>query len=299
MAIGGWGPDYMLDSIEVINPYKTASKCRKIHNLPEQRCCYVVVGRGTICGGLGYDINPFITYRTLSSCLEYKNKTWTETGNLLVQRGYAASIELLDNTWWIAAGYGPLCAPKSSDIWKEPTNEVIRGIELPEEMDDHCIGAINSTHLFIAGNYEGDQKMSYILDVSSGLKAFDRSQRIRLNQVRYRASCGRLLHFNGDQNVAIVVGGGDGKVRLTTEIFNSTTKQWEEGPSLPRGFAGGAILEINGELLLLGGGDEHKQKRKDLMRYNNTTERFEMSSGELSNARYLFSAVAIQDEEEC
>ena len=65
-----------------------------------------------------------------------------------------------------------------------------------------------------------------------------------------------------DDNIWLIggrIGSSPGRVSNTVWIFNITTRQWKQGPQLPRPFAGGGAGLVNNKIYLFGGLDEHAE----------------------------------------
>ena len=161
MVIGGKNESGFLSDVEMIDPFNTESRCKKIAEFPQQRYFMVanfINGEPIICGG--YSNNTFANLTMEEICFRLDNKTkgWEShhSPSLHYPRAYAAGALIDGSSWWITGGYHWYFPSfTSSDILTPKASTFMPFFELPEQMMNHCMAAINTTHVFLAGGSYG------------------------------------------------------------------------------------------------------------------------------------------------
>ena len=299
MAVGGYGnytDDFIpvLSDVEVLDPTKEDSSCTAPPNYPQaashmtsQAICGTLV-----CGG---DSGLY-----LNNCYEYANKRWIERPPLLHPRKFSSSVVINTSSMWISGGsaWRGESAETTSEIISIDQGIPILGVDLPEKMSKHCSASINTTHVFLAGNYY-NTKMAYIVDTSTSPFKFIKLPPLLGN--REAAGCGVSVSETKDTQL-IVAGGYDwsGAMLMTSELYSIKQKQWVDGPALPRGFEHGAsVSNKEHPLMLIGGQDENGNVRGDIMDYDAKTNSFQILPGQLKTPRKVFSVVGLKTEDIC
>ena len=131
-------------------------------------------------------------------------------------------------------------------------------VDLPVPLGAHCLVKLNSTHVFLAGGFDGTHEpganppgaysgASYILNRATG-KAMRQGD---MSIPRGKHACTLL----GDQ---VWVAGGrgdrtsDSRALKSSEYFSLSTSSWLTGPVLPSVTAGKKMLTYNGVAHLIG-----------------------------------------------
>jgi hypothetical protein len=293
-VVGGYRLEE-LSSVDNFNPMdsycKCYSKCPAISDLPAGRSGHIaqiINETVVVCGGYtasGYE----------KSCLKYEAGTWSNTKQMTQAREYASSILLDDGRILIVGGYGGSSSNTTAEIWSEHTPmEATKTMTLPETMLSHCMVRISPSQVLLAGNAYGDEKSSYLLNITSWPYTF--SQRIPLSTGRSGAACGVLKTYGVYKNLPIVVGGWEASTSKTTEVFINS--RWEPGPTLPRGFRNGGYTNNEDGLFLVGGFDENGLLRKDVMMYDEESQQFKILEGQMETARDATAAI-ITSTDQC
>lgn len=328
MAVGGYNGEEFLRDVELIDPFNEnpSNYCTKPPNFPDGRSDMVAqffAGKPMVCGGWN-------GLQSLSDCYEYTfiegvtNETglWTLGNAQLVHaRNDASSSVLYDgDQLWIGGGYG--------NGWS--TSEILHvggtfqeSFALPEDMAEHCAATINSTHIFIAGNYlPNTQSHAYIVKITSRNTAEitplppmlrDRrgaacasttippaSNSNNLNKIDYET-----VRVQVNPGLRLFVAGGyDKNSRTSSEFYDFVTGEWKEGPTLPRGFAYGGYVTYTRKtvknsncqkgFILLGGYGTNDAIMNDIMHYDGNNEVFEILPGKLETARIAFGAILVE-----
>ena len=168
MVIGGKNDSGFLSDVEMIDPFNTESRCKKIAEFPQQRYFMVanfINGEPIICGG--YSNNTFANLTLEEICFRLDNKTekWEShhSPSLHYPRAYAAGALIDGSSWWITGGYHWYFPSfTSSDILTPKASTFMPFFELPEQMMNHCMAAINTTHVFLAGGSYGTGQQGII-----------------------------------------------------------------------------------------------------------------------------------------
>ena len=278
-----------LASVESFTPLETNSHCPAITKLPDERyghIAQIIQGKTVVCGGY--------TSAWEKTCLNYEAGTWSSTKPMTQARDYASSILLSDGSMLITGGYGGSSSKTTLEIWTEhATMEETKTMTLPEEMAEHCMVLISTSQVLLAGNYYGDRKSSYLLNITSWPFTF--TERIPLSTGRRGAACGLLKNYGVHKNLPIVAGGSGGSTfHKTTEVL--INGRWETGPTLPRGFYSGGYTNVD-EFFLIGGWDG-SQVRKDVMMYDEENQIFKITEGKMETGRES-TAATITSTDQC
>ena len=172
MVIGGKNESGFLSGVEMIDPYNTESRCKKIAEFPQQRYFMVanfINGEPIICGG--YSNNTFANLTSEEICFRLDNTTkqWEShhSPSLHYPRAYAAGALVDSRSWWVTGGYHWYFPSfTSSDILTPKNPTFMPSFELPEQMMNHCMAAVNSTHVFLAGGSYGTGQQGMISQVA-------------------------------------------------------------------------------------------------------------------------------------
>ena len=248
------------------------------------------------------------------------NNIWSASANMNYERGWAASVTM-NGKVIVLGGSGD--ATTTYELL-EKDGFVMGLAPLPEPMSDHCLGKINETHFFVAGN-SYNEHMAYIFDATH-LPDLNYIQLPPMLKGRYAAACGFVSGvgpvvsdkgpddvnggYDGDTdndvagNGIIVVAGGvtyeDYGYRSSSEYFSLDTFQWTNGPDLKYkiGWMGSTSTRDH-PMLVVGGYDPDFGRRKEILSLNTEQQKFEFLPGQLQIGRDAFGMVAFQTEEIC
>jgi len=191
-----------------------------------------------LCGG--YQSGAF-----KSSCyLLGRDGSWvTSSSQMTLERSWPAATELGDS-WWVTGGYDASGNVLSS-------TEVLTGntwlssTPLPTPLFAHCMVKINSSHVFIAGGYDGHGSATaaaHLFSSTSGTFSPLPDMAIA-----------RGYHACGVLGTDVWVGGGRGAATLkSVELFSLTSQAWRDGPPLPIATEAGRMMTVDGSLLMFG-----------------------------------------------
>jgi len=320
-VIGGYSGGYLSDT-EKVDPMEDESNCIKPANYPVEISTPTVelIGEDSIisCGGYDGTNNEYS-----SACYEYDHKTsnWKFVAPMIEGRTYAASVVLGENKIWITGGYGDRMDYgmdlKTTEILDVETKTFQTGPDLPETMVYHCMTNLNRTHVFI-GEGEYGSYNSYLVD--TGKDPFVFHELPTMSKSRSGAACAVINidiksnnHFQNKEeeqselNSVIVMAGGydndgdeNGHGRRSSELFVVEDNSWIEGPLLPRGFYLGGSATINGNsMIVVGGDDENGNTCDDIIMLNPISMEFETLPGTLQTPRSYFGMTALMDNEDC
>jgi hypothetical protein len=294
VVVGGYGNGQDLSSAEVVDPFSDVESS-DIDPYP-----YTVVRScmsGNLhCGGYKIIINNIIKhYKTCYQLIN--NKQWKAQPQMNYGRSDSSCTMLSNDSFWIVGGESDDSSEtvKSSELFKMEEQQFHKSLILPENMVNHCMAQINKTHLFVAGS-DYNEKMAYIVEMTPQTKFHKITD---MNEDRYKgAACGSFTNpssfKDGTEETFLIVAGGGYYGSTTTSIYSMANQTWTPGPDLPRGFFScGYVSNENHPLILIGGLDEHNNKRNDIMAYDKELNTFEVLPGKLNVARYGFAASGI------
>lgn len=225
---------------------------------------------------------------------EFQNDSWFRRNDMIIPRYDSSCIQLFNSSYWVTGG---LMEYDASEMLDDFTTGFRPSSRLPADMYAHCMGKMNETHIFIAGNF---YYSSYLVDVSGDEFIFTEILNLDLN--RYYSACGSFK--DEAENQFLIVAGGtnnhEWSVLSSSEIFSLSEFQWQPGPELPRGFAmGGYISDEYHSLIIVGGLDEHGVETDSIIEYRADLNIFEYIPGKLNIPRYAFSASTVYSNENC
>ena len=205
-----------------------------------------------VCGGTSSDNHS-------CQCFSLVDSVWREVKKHQRCRAFAKSAYLESQRHLlVAGGYNGEAMP-SVEAFDGSEWTVGRYPDLPKPVSDHCLVRINETLLLSIGGTNtrlasGVTGSTHILDIdlSRWREGPD------LNLPRYGHSCGVIRQRNGpDGNLVatvVVVGGFNGGPLSSVEVlsFESPTR-WIKGPELPFSAFLSTLVELEGEVVLVGG----------------------------------------------
>ncbi len=99
--------------------------------------------------------------------------------------------------------------------------------------------------------------------------------------------------FFGSDRYDIVVAGGDGGSRLlqSSEIYNTGTGVWREGPPLPDAFDDMASVQYEDTFLVIGGFDGSSTRLDTIYQYDPNSESWVLRPERLASPRGAMGAV--------
>ena len=332
LVIGGetavirYGSKYILEDVELLDPFNKYSNCTKPPPIPFPRKCMVVEnwnGQPFVIGGGSAGMK-------FDTSLALINNTWVDTPYRLHHERYCATSALPNRrTIWVLGGdIRGTATGMTSEVLQAtggfPKYHISRDhqditkrniifndsvVAPPDtrfsENDRKCLARINDTHMFLVGY---NNNASYIVSTLDETYKFT-----RLPNMRFGSHIGGACVTINDSlgvNRLFVLGGGNAQrnsfnlmFMSKTEFYDFSTNQWIEGPDLPRTFyMGGFVMYPDDRgLVLIGGqnmtnyGGRYKPKYySDVIRYNKTLNGFEYLSGNLNYARSRFGAMLVE-----
>ena len=211
MIIGGWNGSTIYD-VEIVELSQSGQQCQKPQDNSYSDKGMVggfINGRPLVCGG---------SFKHRCSEYSFTNEEWTlTTFSMKEERALAASVILPNGTFFIIGGsYGTNLLTTTELLIEDAHFEY--GVDLPDELSQHCAVLINSSHLVTAGGYY--TLSSYLLDINLGVWT-----RIEdMNKERWLHSCGLV-----GGNEVVAAGGVNGVGLDSTEILNIATMTWRTG----------------------------------------------------------------------
>ena len=283
-----------LSDVEVVNPFTNSRpQCTEIDDLPEPRAGMVSVTIGNnirVCGGTNSS-SPYYS-NAISSCYQLSGNHWIlTTEHLKHPRTYAASIKL-DGKIWIVGGQG---SPLTSELFNGLTNTFEEDVRLPEEMIDHCMAAINSTHTYIIGRQglSDENKMAYIVSHLTNPFTF-RKLKPTITE-RQGSACAVILQtswYPQERNILFVAGAHF--FGHSTEMYLPYQEKWVDGPHLPGSFWAGGLITTDQATILFGG-----YQSNDVIIINHRTLELKLLLGKLKNKRRYSTAIPLHDGAIC
>ena len=178
-----------------------------------------------ICGGYVYDT------RYVDECYSLTSEKATLVTHMSVERGYAASIVINDNTLWVTGGYnydGGFVYLASTEYVTVTGNML--GPDLPMALSNHAMVAINSTCSMVIGGKDenwDDSASTFFYDRNEGEWITGPS----LMQARSYHAAGIVTDDVTDENFVAVTGGNVGE--WITDPLDSTEilqdGEWVQG----------------------------------------------------------------------
>ena len=297
MLIGGYGRTGMMSDVEVIDPFISESDCIKPPDFPEPRYGLIAElfdGSPIICSGYsnGGDRND---------CYRYDQERWVSFPTALTfARRYATSIIINNDTMWLSGGDRKTSQSSSETLHRGGTFHLTT--PLSEPMEHHCSSRINDTHFFIAGNFYGTQTQAYIVEVDEkSVDTYKYTKLPNMKQERYGGACMTMTNSANGEVKLLVAGGYRFGSFTTTEIYSMQTKEWINGPHLPRGFLFGSYVQYpsSKDFVMVGGKDDSGVIFDNFMRYNQNSEQFELMPANLESARWDFGATLVMIDDDC
>ena len=216
-------------------------------------------------------------------------------------RSHSSSILVNKTSLWISGGLGDKGSLSSTEIiHSEGTFEECT--ELPEPIAYHCTSQLNSTHLIIAGNVYPNHNQVYMVDTTNN--PFKFTSLPNMLKQRWGCACAVItsstLTSDGsiEEDVQILVAGGDFPTYKSTELYSFKNQKWEDGPQLPTGFYYGGYTQRVDDFILIGGWDGSTYTT-GLTRYNQEKNNFEFLYSHLKIGRSRFGTIVVDREDYC
>ena len=317
----------IIQDVELLDPFDKDSDCIKPPDLPFPRKCLVseyLDDKPFIIGGG----NRMVKYAT---SLVLINNTWMDTPVTLNHSRYCAvSTQPKPKTMWVVGGdvegthkgmtseilNQSSLIMKQFSLQKQKNNSTQTGfrdtVNAPADVKyvqnyRKCVAKINSTHLFLSG-YKNN--LSYIVDASTLPYTFKLMPEMKFGS-HNGGACATIRDSLGVTRL-LVAGGGSTQlhklnldIMTKTEFFDFSLNKWIEGPELPRMFYMGGFVQYPDErgLVLIGGEDLSNYGVRyryfsDLLRYNQTTNKFEYLPNRLNIPRSRFGAMLVETTHE-
>ncbi len=104
-----------------------------------------------------------------------------------------------------------------------------------------------------------------------------------------------IVALSTDRYDIVVAGGAhDGSVFIRSEIYNTETRVWREGPLLPEPIFDMASVQYEDSFLLVGGFGTVSGSLDTIYQYNQTSETWILRPERLSAPKYAMGAVLAQ-----
>ena len=336
-----YGAKMILGDVELIDPFNTDSDCQKPPDLPFPRKCLIaeyldnhpfIIGGGNV--GVMYDTSlvlinntwidtpirlNHLRYCAVSAQPKYQ-KMWVLGGDVRgTHTGMTSEVLQQFSIEYKKSGQKNTDNSDRQGIdtsnGDNTTVGFIDAMTAPEDLkysktSRKCISKINDTHLFIVGYQTG---LSYIVDATKLPYTYKALPKMKFGS-HNGGACATIQDSLGVIRL-FVIGGGtaqlhkmNSSVMRKTEFYDFFLNTWIEGPDLPRMFYMGGFVQYPDErgFILIGGEDLTNAKRQfryfsDVMRYNQTLNKFEYLPRALNIPRSRFGAMLVEtkDDENC
>ena len=191
-----------------------------------------------ICGGFNDDVFDIYLYSLANECYSFTAQKATLITYMFVERIYAASIVLNDNTLWVTGGESKDGYPIASTEYVKMSGSM-PGPDLPMALESHAMASINSTVSMVIGGWDGNGWAGTALTFYFNHIEGEWSNGPILMQSRYMHAAGIVTDELTNEKFVVVTGGflnvlspqtgiHDSKVYLdSTEILQDG--KWVEG----------------------------------------------------------------------
>lgn len=226
MAIGGIGANYDAEIVDLSEEKNvTLPKPGNLSLSLFGMVANVVDDQVLVCSG--YQISNCYVY-------DFELNRWNETTSLDTQRYGAVSFVLDGSRWYILGG-----EDLSTGVARYLDTSVVythahqggtfeAGGKLPYTGAFGCVAAVNATHVFFAGGWDGRKyrRDAFLLEAAEWRWTRLPDMGVeRANQACGRAGAGSI----------VVLGGSPLPAQATSEVLSLRTLEWTEGPALPTG----------------------------------------------------------------
>ncbi len=245
MAIGGY-PTGANFKVEFVDLSGQKLKCENASDYFEDygSTGAYVDDKAFVCGGYKADVGS-------NYCYSYNNvtKQWDSEKHLSVRRAFASAVAFHNGLWMVTGGRQDSNTNdyQSTEIASTSNDMTFLQYELlPAPKSFHNLVRLNSTHVFLLGGSELDDRV-WIHDRVMG--GWDELTSSPMPGARRYTHAGLATRDNGDQE--LVVAGGE--FNDTSDILDLKTMMWRDGPKLPFDLQNGASVEFGSTFLLVGG----------------------------------------------
>lgn len=209
-----------------------------------------------------------------------------ETGQLLAERVQPVAAVLPDGRVLVAGGWIGGRISRTTEIFDPASGTSQPGPAMASPRSTPAIITLDDGRVLIAGGYDGKGMRSDAEIFDPATAKFTRTS--SMSAPRGAASATRLA----DERI-LLVGGSDSESRdrralATTEFFDPETEAFSPGPDLAqRRYKHGAVALPDGDLLIVGGGDERDYggKLASVERFDAASNRF-VAAGALATPRF-------------
>lgn len=146
---------------------------------------------------------------------------------------------LLANGSWLVLGGSDGSADLTTSEALESALRFVPGPALPHEADGSCLVRLNSSHVFVTGNWPSDSR-AFAMDVDSG----EWSAMPDMARGRSLHGCGLVENEEEEEGGWEVVVAGGNDAGLSVEIFSLDRLEWRAGPDLPHPVTDGASVQV-------------------------------------------------------
>ncbi len=170
---------------------------------------------------------------------------------------------------------------KKTEAWDG--SQLTAGPDIPAEMRaHHCQATVNNTHVFFANTASGSTGETYLLNWQTK----EWTQLANFERMRSMSACG-VAHSQEKGTEIIVTSSG------ASDIFSINTMQWRTGPAIQEtsSLYAHAIAQFSSTFMIIGGYADGKE----LLKYNQATETFEVQPQVLKLPRGYTAAVPVPD----
>ena len=193
------------------------TKCELLPDLPRETSSavgFLVDDTPMVCGGAYNGDKCFSLEIT-----DQGNLNWIETFSFKKTR-FGSSAAKLGNSVFVTGGYVPTNQARNSSEILDPNLGWQLGPELPIKLSDHCVTAINETHIILTGGFNSD-----VFDDLSNTYFFDWPNQRWIRGPSLRLSRNNHMCAYHSKSNSVVVAGG--YVRIKDELDALRSKSVE------------------------------------------------------------------------
>ena len=319
LIVGGVTPDDIIPTseVELIDLDDPTTTCRPTAPYPVSGGIAAGVGllvdslMPSVCGGI-------VSKTSVSDCYGYSfANVWTNLNNLLgtmtVPRQEFAGIVMDDYLVALSGGAKTTQSGGVENFWK--SSELAqaydgggfnRGPDLPTENFGHCMVALDSSRVFIAGGFF-TPNTAYVYDMETATL----SEPLAIPGPHSSHACGSFKNATTGQIEVVIVGGDDGISRSNsslgleeedilgrgakdeTHIFSPSSMTFREGPRFPFAVSYASAIQDGGDSFIVTGGTDGAIISDLLVRFDAATETFQVMTQRMAIPRSQHMAVYV------
>jgi N-acetylneuraminic acid mutarotase len=250
----------------------------------------------TICGG-----EYSSTY--YSDCYSFDKTSWIKSDQMPNTISFAAVAQspfpnkshqfILTGGRSSSSGYLSTMYSQKIKGWEQ------QAPNLPVNIGFHCMVLLNFTTLLMIGGHNGITHSKTFIINTSGSKTWVSGPSLKFS--RHQHSCSRIKsNPKASESFSVVVAGGSGSQTYmsSTEVLDEGSNEWRQGPDLPFGIYGAAMVEDpEGGVILIGGYSSSNKNLDTLFRLSDVGDgaSWKEMPQKLQLGRYYPTAMMIPD----